>query len=229
MTAAASEVVPYRNPQEPDYNELVGICRAIIKKKRYMFDAHPDISNDDLLQEGLIAAGKAHRMFDPTNGGTYKTWIGRFVHFRFIDLARVRGRERTKGKAYIATKSELSVQSEVVPPEETQIELASVPAVAAQSLLVARRTMPKYRRGSHRRFSQPQLMAILVIRSALRTSYRGVVITLANSPILQASINLTEAPDFRTVFYFGQKIGKPKVVAAVLAQARAELERVGEN
>ena len=73
-------------------------------------------------------------------------------------------------------------------------------AVILAALATARRSLPSYsHRCSPKKFTQHQLFACLVLKSFLKTDYRGVVAHLADCPSLAEAIGLSEVPHYTTL------------------------------
>jgi hypothetical protein len=73
-------------------------------------------------------------------------------------------------------------------------------AVARAALAVGADVLPAYaHRFSPRRYTQPQLFACLVLKTFLRTDYRGVAQLLADLPDLRAALGLKAVPHFTTL------------------------------
>jgi Transposase DDE domain len=68
------------------------------------------------------------------------------------------------------------------------------------ALATARQSLPLYsHRNSPRKFTQHQLFACLVLKSFLKTDYRGVVAHLADCPSLSEALELGEVPHYTTL------------------------------
>lgn len=88
------------------------------------------------------------------------------------------------------------------------------------ALGVGRRCMAPYAHPkSPRTFTQPQLLACLVLKANLKLTYRGVVDVLAVSPVLREAMGLATIPHYTTL----QKFAASKGTLAVLDAALAEL------
>jgi hypothetical protein len=71
--------------------------------------------------------------------------------------------------------------------------------VARAALAVARRGLRTYaHRFSPKKFTQPQLFACLVLKTFLKTDYRGLAAYLADHSDLRAALGLTAVPHFTT-------------------------------
>src|SRR5262249_43279134 len=72
--------------------------------------------------------------------------------------------------------------------------------VARQALAVATDTLAPYaHRYSPKKFTQPQLFACLVLKTFLKTDYRGVTAHLADHSDLRAALGLGAVPHFTTL------------------------------
>jgi hypothetical protein len=73
-------------------------------------------------------------------------------------------------------------------------------AVVLAALAAARRVLPFYTHpNSPKKFTQHQLFACLVLKSFLKTDYRGVVAQLADHPSLRELMGLEHVPHFTTL------------------------------
>src|SRR5580692_6708039 len=71
--------------------------------------------------------------------------------------------------------------------------------VAREALAVGRRCLRPYtHKFSPKKFTQPQLFACLVLKTFLKTDYRGLVAHLADHSDLRAALGLQEVPHFTT-------------------------------
>ncbi len=83
-------------------------------------------------------------------------------------------------------------------------------ALAREALSVAQAALPAYgSRFSRRDFTQPQLVAILVLRQFFRTDYRGIVQILEDSSDLQRELGLQKkVPHYSTLCYAHRRLVK---------------------
>lgn len=90
----------------------------------------------------------------------------------------------------------------------------------------AEATLPPYSHPkSPHTFTQPQLMACLVLRAAMGTTYRGLVEVLAVSPPLLAALGLRRLPHYSTLKRFADRAASEDAVAALLAALLARMRR----
>jgi hypothetical protein len=94
--------------------------------------------------------------------------------------------------------------------------------VARLALVVARRELNDYAcPKSKHTFTQPQLLACLVLRAYKKLTYRGTVELLDASDALRATLGLTHAPAHTTLKEFERRVVTPalldRLVGAVLA------------
>lgn len=90
--------------------------------------------------------------------------------------------------------------------------------VAAMAIRLARRCVRRYaHRNSPQRFTQPQLLACLILKALLRFTYRGVEDILAISPALRETLGLTCVPHFTTLQKFASAVNMPALLDALLA------------
>jgi hypothetical protein len=93
---------------------------------------------------------------------------------------------------------------------DTQRSMTRSPvALARMALRVARDALPAYAsKFSKRRFTQHQLLAILVLRQFFRTDYRGIVALLDDFSELRRELSLTKVPHYSTLCYAEQRLLK---------------------
>lgn len=79
--------------------------------------------------------------------------------------------------------------------------------VAREALALAREALPSYSCPTSRHdFSQPQLFAVLALKTFLKTDYRGVVAFLDDFPELRHDLGLTKVPHFSTLCYAERRL-----------------------
>ena len=82
-------------------------------------------------------------------------------------------------------------------------------AVAREALRLAQEALPAYSsKYSRKDFTQPQLFALLALKTFFKTDYRGVVALLDDFPELRADLGLTKAPHYSTLCYAAQRLLK---------------------
>lgn len=96
---------------------------------------------------------------------------------------------------------------------------------AALALAVAADELPLYScPKSPRRFTQPQLLACLVLRAYLKQTYRGIADLLAAADDLRRVLGLARVPDYSTLQRFADRAVTPHVIDRVLGRL---VQRVG--
>ena len=76
----------------------------------------------------------------------------------------------------------------------------SVLAVARRALRVGRRTLEPYpHRFAPKKYAQPQLFAILVVRQMLKLDYRGMEVRLHEWAELREALELKAVPTYATL------------------------------
>ena len=84
---------------------------------------------------------------------------------------------------------------------------ALLPLATAFALRAAKRVLPEYScPNSPQRFTQPQLLACLVIKPWLGRTYRNVAEKLEQSPRLQSVLGLRAVPHYSTLKRFADRI-----------------------
>ena len=90
--------------------------------------------------------------------------------------------------------------------------------VARLSLKFSTRYMQPYSHcKSPHKFTQAQLMACLILRAYLKTTYRGVIEMLQASQALQNRLGLQRLPHYSTLKYFADRSDTLAIVDAILA------------
>ena len=80
---------------------------------------------------------------------------------------------------------------------------------ATTALKIAEESLPPYSRPkSPHKFTQPQLFAILALRSFLKQDYRGIVTLLAEWSDLRNVLKLTRVPHYSTLCYAERRLLK---------------------
>lgn len=97
--------------------------------------------------------------------------------------------------------------------------------VAQLALRAGRRHLADYAcRKSRKDFTQPQLLACLVLKAVARTDYRGVCELLRVSPALREAIGLRKVPHWTTLQKFMARPEIPLIVDAALGAVLELLE-----
>ena len=74
--------------------------------------------------------------------------------------------------------------------------------LAREALRVGETSLPRYSCAHSRHdFTQPQLFALLVLKQALKTDYRGIVALLAEWSELREILRLPRVPHYSTLCY----------------------------
>ena len=82
-------------------------------------------------------------------------------------------------------------------------------AVAREALEAGRRALPDYAHpNSPKKFTQPQMFAILVLRQFLKLDYRGTVAFLADWREMREALGLGEVPHYSTLDYAESRLLK---------------------
>ncbi len=76
-----------------------------------------------------------------------------------------------------------------------------------EALRVAEAALPAYSCPTSRKdFTQPQLLAVLALKTFLRTDYRGVTAFLEDFPELRADLGLRKVPHYSTLCYAERRL-----------------------
>src|SRR5579884_2696388 len=102
-------------------------------------------------------------------------------------------------------------------------------AFARLAAAVAADELPAYSHPkSPKTFTQPQLLACLLLKAHLRQTYRGTADLLGASDGLRAALGLRRAPDHSTLQKFAERAVTPDLIdqslAALLARAEPPQE-----
>jgi hypothetical protein len=82
-------------------------------------------------------------------------------------------------------------------------------AFAQQAVAVARAALPAHAsKYSRKDFTQHQLVALLAVKTFLKTGYRGLVAYLRDWAELRATLGLAKVPHFTTVQKAGDRLKK---------------------
>ena len=103
----------------------------------------------------------------------------------------------------------------VTSAERSVVRFARASLAAAHGLLAVYRTP-----FSKRRFTQPQLLAILCLRSQYEWSLRATELVLRRDREIAAALALREAPDHTTLYRFAGRL-PPGELGRALRAARA--------
>ena len=103
-------------------------------------------------------------------------------------------------------------------------------AFAGLAYEVARRAVPDRRhRFAPKRYTQPQLLACVLLKEYLRLDYRTARETIELSGPLREALGLAAVPDHTTLWRFARDGATPAVVAAALAEAVRLLQESGPD
>src|SRR5262245_54419002 len=95
--------------------------------------------------------------------------------------------------------------------------------VASMALRVARRRMAVYGSIKSRHdFTQPQLVACLIVRAYLKATYRGVTEVLRASEELRRTLGLASVPHWTTLQKCAARQNMPEVMTVMVAQVLKE-------
>lgn len=79
--------------------------------------------------------------------------------------------------------------------------------LAREALRIAQRALPACSCGNSRHdYTQPQLVAILALKTFLRTDYRGVTEFLQDFPELRTDLGLKKVPHYSTLCYADRRL-----------------------
>lgn len=91
--------------------------------------------------------------------------------------------------------------------------------VASLSIRLAGKYMQPYSCSkSPHKFTQSQLMACLVLRAYLKTTYRGIIDLLGASEELRSRLGLKKLPHYSTLKYFADRSNTLRIVDALLLE-----------
>ena len=102
--------------------------------------------------------------------------------------------------------------------------------VAAWALAVARRKLPDYScPKSPHCYTQPQLMAILVLRAFTKQTYRGIIELLEESDGLRRMLELDRVPRHTTLEEFASRVATPRLLETLTAEVLVICQENGLN
>ena len=92
-------------------------------------------------------------------------------------------------------------------------------AVAMVAYATAKRTLPTFSHlKSPKKFTQPQLVACLVVKEFFRTDYRGIMEILSDSSDLKKILELDEVPHYTTLQKAAKRFTDKKTIDRLLKQ-----------
>ena len=92
-------------------------------------------------------------------------------------------------------------------------------AIALVAYATAKRTFRPYRRKkSPKKFSQPQLVACLVLKEFFKTDYRGIVAILEDSSDLRQALELTVVPHYTTLQKASQRLSRKPAIDRLMKE-----------
>jgi hypothetical protein len=93
---------------------------------------------------------------------------------------------------------------------ETQRKMTQSPvALARTALRIGKVSLPAFSSIKSRHdFTQPQLLAILVLKQFFKTDYRGIIEFLGDFPNLMKILGLKKVPHYSTLCYAHQRLLK---------------------
>lgn len=104
-------------------------------------------------------------------------------------------------------------------PSATRLEL-----IATLALRVSRRCVSSYGSYKSRKdFTQPQLIACLVLKAVSKSDYRGVCELLQLAPTLRERLGLEKVPHWTTLQKFSARPGTRRALEAVIEQVLVEV------
>src|SRR5438270_3829474 len=79
--------------------------------------------------------------------------------------------------------------------------------IALEALRLAQEALPAYSCPTSRHdFTQPQLVALLALKTFFKTDYRGIVAIVRDWPQLQKDLGLAKLPDHTTLWYAQRRL-----------------------
>lgn len=91
--------------------------------------------------------------------------------------------------------------------------------LARLSLHIAQASLPAYaHKFSPKRYTQPQLFSILVLRQFFKTDYRGIVVLLDEWAELRSTLGLKQVPNYSTLCYAERRLCTQPVFEPLLQQ-----------
>ncbi|QDU82513.1 hypothetical protein Pla110_42710 [Polystyrenella longa] len=81
---------------------------------------------------------------------------------------------------------------------------------------------------SPKKYTQSQLLSILILRAYLKTTYRGIIEILETSELLQKRLQLTQLPSYSTLNYFADRSHVLDIIDKMLADIIKEFAPTAE-
>lgn len=99
---------------------------------------------------------------------------------------------------------------------------------AAVAYRLARRQLPdRSSVFSPQKFTQPQLLACLILRERLGGTYRAMVNRIEDKPLLRRVLELHDVPHFTTLKHFEDRVTDPAELARLRSKANRLMIRTG--
>ena len=101
-------------------------------------------------------------------------------------------------------------------------------AVARVAYVIAQRSVPAYsNRKSPHKFTQPQLITILVLKEFFRTDYRGITDILTDAADLRDAFDLTVVPHYTTIQKAAHRLTKKDTLDRLTKRILSTAQRAG--
>jgi DNA-directed RNA polymerase specialized sigma24 family protein len=179
-------------------------CVVVVKRVRFRFGAFPDLDDDDLISEGMLAALKAWPKYTPKSATNLSaaapsSYIYTVAFRTLVDLYRTRsrcGKHETR-----ATEDSHSIgdPEEIAEPESDDDLAQWVGMIYAKSVahIVARGLVhaPRHAGLFKRTFSLAHLLTLVAIQKRMRLSCHAAAHLMATRPDVRHAMRLPRRPN----------------------------------
>lgn len=189
----------------PDF--VRAVVKRAVERNRRLFTPYPDISRDDLIQEGTIAAMHARETFDATRAAA-STWCYRLVSFRLIEIFRTRSRQAVR-EARVARPGTMdetggldAIDAWIADPVDLEDGLPggghddeTLADWLGKLYRFALRVFPPRHGPGRPGYGLAQCVAATMLRRRLNLSCRGAELMFRESGEYAAALRMERAPD----------------------------------
>ena len=174
---------------------MTRVVTKIAQKKECLFRrTHGEVTWEDLVQQGYLAAMKAHEKYRFGRGASYPTFIFRAVSCDLIDYARKKTRHREWEKDEKQKQLERQTAGVLDLPLDSERDLVD----QFQDVYLAAKRLfndPPPKPGSRKRWTRAQYLAVAWLRRAKRWSTRETMYNLNYIPHLRDAVCIKVIPN----------------------------------
>lgn len=205
-------------PTPEEIEAIARICKARLRLSQDLIAAYHHLCPDDLLQEAMIRALRAHTRY--RKPWSYSSFIGRAASAGIADaIKKVRGQGKTRNIPKSVDFNDLhgvsqESQGKNIAESVENLGWSGFQVFARGALMVARERFPRFSGHGPHRYTHGQLAAAAATRHKFGWSYRALVLFM---PQIQEQLELRRLPHFSTVQVFNDnhRRGVRGVIATV--------------